>query len=40
MPSIALGWYFSGSMLRLTRSAMLEVMRTDYMKLVRLKGVP
>jgi ABC-type dipeptide/oligopeptide/nickel transport system permease component len=40
MPSIALGWYFSASMLRLTRSSMLEVMRSEYIKLARLKGLP
>ena len=40
MPAIALGWYFSASMLRLTRSSMLEVMRSEYIKLARLKGLP
>jgi len=40
MPSIALGWYFAASLLRLTRSSMLEVMRSDYIKLARLKGLP
>ena len=40
MPSFALGWYFAGSMLRLTRSSMLEVLGSDYVKLARLKGVP
>jgi ABC-type dipeptide/oligopeptide/nickel transport system permease component len=40
MPSIALGWYFSASLLRLTRSSMLEVMRSEYIKLARLKGLP
>ena len=40
MPAFALGWYFSGSMLRITRSGMLEVLGSDYIKLVRLKGVP
>jgi peptide/nickel transport system permease protein len=40
MPAFALGWYFSGAMLRITRSSMLEVMGSDYIKLVRLKGVP
>ena len=40
MPAFALGWYFSGSMLRITRSAMLDVLGSDYIKLVRLKGVP
>ncbi len=36
MPSIALGWYFAASLLRLTRSSMLEVMRSEYIKLARL----
>ena len=40
MPSFALGWYFAGSMLRLTRSSMLEVLGSDYVKLARLKGLP
>jgi peptide/nickel transport system permease protein len=40
MPAFALGWYFSGAMLRITRSGVLDVLGTDYVKLVRLKGVP
>jgi peptide/nickel transport system permease protein len=40
MPAIAVGWYFSASLLRLTRSSMLEVMRSEYIKLARLKGLP
>jgi len=40
MPAIALGWYFAASMLRLTRSSMLEVLDSDYVKLARLKGLP
>jgi peptide/nickel transport system permease protein len=40
MPAFALGWYFSGAMLRITRSGILDVLGTDYVKLVRLKGVP
>lgn len=40
MPAIALGWYFSASLLRLTRSSMLEVLRSEYIKLARLKGLP
>jgi peptide/nickel transport system permease protein len=40
MPSIALGWYFAASMLRLTRSSMLEVLDSEYIKLARLKGLP
>jgi ABC-type dipeptide/oligopeptide/nickel transport system permease component len=40
MPSVALGWYFAASMLRLTRSSMLEVLDSEYIKLARLKGLP
>ena len=40
LPAFALGWYFAGAMLRITRSGMLDVLGTDYVKLVRLKGVP
>jgi peptide/nickel transport system permease protein len=40
MPSVALGWYFAASMLRLTRSSMLEVLDSEYVKLARLKGLP
>jgi peptide/nickel transport system permease protein len=40
MPSLALGWYFAASMLRLTRSSMLDVLDSEYVKLARLKGVP
>ncbi len=40
MPTIALGWYFAAATMRLTQSSMLEVMRGEYVKLARLKGVP
>jgi peptide/nickel transport system permease protein len=40
MPAFALGWYFSGAMLRITRSGMLDVLGSEYIKLVRLKGLP
>lgn len=40
MPAFALGWFFAGSLLRLTRSSMLEVLGSDYIKLARLKGMP
>ena len=40
LPSIALGWFFSGAMLRVTRSSMLEVLGSEYIKLARLKGLP
>jgi peptide/nickel transport system permease protein len=40
MPALALGWYFAASMLRLTRSSMLEVLDSEFVKLARLKGIP
>jgi ABC-type dipeptide/oligopeptide/nickel transport system permease component len=40
MPAFALGWYFAASLLRLTRSSMLEVLGSEYIKLARLKGLP
>ncbi len=40
LPSIALGWYFAGSFMRLTRSSMLDVLGSEYIKLARLKGLP
>ena len=40
MPAFALGWYFAAAHMRLTRSSMLEVLGSDYVKLARLKGLP
>ncbi|HYB44406.1 MAG TPA: ABC transporter permease [Candidatus Methylomirabilis sp.] len=40
MPAFALGWYFAAAHMRLTRSSMLEVLGTEYVKLARLKGLP
>jgi ABC-type dipeptide/oligopeptide/nickel transport system permease component len=40
MPAFALGWYFAASHMRLTRSSMLEVLGSEYIKLARLKGLP
>jgi peptide/nickel transport system permease protein len=40
MPAFALGWYFTAAHMRLTRSSMLEVMGSEYVKLARLKGLP
>jgi peptide/nickel transport system permease protein len=40
MPAIALGWYFAAAHMRLTRSSMLEVLGSEYVKLARLKGLP
>jgi len=40
MPALALGWVFAASHMRLTRSSMLEVLGSEYVKLARLKGLP
>ena len=40
MPAIALGWVFAAAHMRLTRSSMLEVLGSEYVKLARLKGLP
>ena len=40
MPAVALGWYFAAATMRLVQSSMLEVMRGEFIKLARLKGVP
>ncbi len=40
MPAFALGWYFAAAHMRLTRSAMLEVLGSEYVKLARIKGLP
>jgi peptide/nickel transport system permease protein len=40
MPAFALGWYFAAAHMRMTRSSMLEVLGSEYVKLARLKGLP
>jgi len=40
MPAFALGWYFAAAHMRLTRSSMLEVLDSEYIKLARIKGLP
>jgi len=40
MPAFALGWYFAAAHMRLTRSSMLEVLGSEYIKLAKLKGLP
>ena len=40
MPAFALGWYFCAAHMRMTRSSMLEVLGSEYVKLARLKGLP
>ena len=39
LPAIALGWASAGSVARLTRSNLLEVMRNDYIRTARAKGL-
>jgi peptide/nickel transport system permease protein len=39
MPSIALGYFQVAAIMRLTRSSMLEVLDTEYVKLARIKGI-
>ena len=39
MPAITLGWFNVAALMRLTRSAMLEVLDSEYVKLARIKGL-
>jgi peptide/nickel transport system permease protein len=39
LPAVTLGWYYAAANLRLVRSAMLDVMDSEYIKLARAKGV-
>ncbi len=39
LPAIALGFIESGLMIRMTRSAMLEVLQSDYIRMCKAKGV-
>jgi peptide/nickel transport system permease protein len=40
MPAITLAWFSLASILRLTRSAMLDVLDSEYVKMARVKGNP
>jgi len=40
LPSLTLGWFSAASIMRLTRSSMLQVMGSEYIKTARLKGNP
>ncbi|MBI3954028.1 MAG: ABC transporter permease [Chloroflexi bacterium] len=40
LPAIALGWFPAAAIARLTRSAMLDVLDSDFIKMARVKGVP
>src|SRR5690606_10750034 len=39
LPAIAVGWFSTASVLRLTRSAMLDVLDSEYIKMARIKGL-
>ena len=39
LPSITIGWFVAAGIMRLTRSSMLEVLDSDYVRLARIKGV-
>ena len=40
MPAIALGYYVTPAVMRLTRAGMLEVLSSDYIRTARAKGLP
>ena len=40
LPGVALGWFSVAAFMRLTRSAMLNVLDTEYVKFARIKGTP
>jgi ABC-type dipeptide/oligopeptide/nickel transport system permease component len=40
MPAFTLGWFFTAALLRLSRSTMLDVLDSEYIKMARIKGVP
>ena len=39
LPAVTLGWFYAAANLRLVRSAMLDVLDSEYIKLARAKGV-
>jgi peptide/nickel transport system permease protein len=40
LPAVTMGWATTPALMRLTRSAMLEVLESEYVKLARIKGLP
>ena len=40
MPTISLGWFLVAANTRLTRSTMLEVLNSDYIRMLRANGIP
>lgn len=39
MPAVTLGWFFAASFTRISRSAMLDVMDSEYIKMARIMGL-
>lgn len=40
LPAVTLGWYSNAFLMRITRSSMLDVLDSEYVKLARLEGIP
>jgi peptide/nickel transport system permease protein len=40
LPAMTLGWFMTAGIMRITRSAMLDVLDAEYIKFARVKGVP
>jgi peptide/nickel transport system permease protein len=40
LPAVALGWFFVAAHMRIVRSAMLDVLNSEYVKMLRAKGMP
>ena len=40
LPAVTLGWYSAAAIARLTRSSMLEMMQSDFVRFERLSGLP
>ena len=40
MPTLTLGWYITASIVRLSRSSMLDVLDMEYIKMSRILGTP
>jgi peptide/nickel transport system permease protein len=39
LPAVTLGWFFTAGLMRLTRSAVLDVVDSDYVRFARIKGL-
>ena len=40
LPAFTLGWYVNAALMRIARSAMLDVLDSEYIKQARIKGLP